>query len=226
MDALECIFTRRSIRNYLGKKVEAEKLANILNAGRLAPNSGNVQECKFIVVTESSTISKIAQVCEEQTWMESAPLHIIACSEAQRLEANYGEKGEKIFSLQNATAALQNMIIAAHAQGLGSCWVGAFDELKFKELLGIPENVVVAGVLTIGYAAEKPKEPQKMAIENITFVEKWGTRVRNVDLWLENYSSLLEGTITKTKAHVKRKAHEIINKLRERVKQHKEKHSE
>lgn len=223
MDALDCIFTRRSVRNYIGKNVESEKLANILNAGRLAPNAGNVQELKFIVVTESSTISKIAQVCEEQTWMESAPLHIVVCSEASRLEANYGEKGEKIFSLQNSTAALENMSLAAHAQGLGSCFVTAFNDKDLKETLGIPSNVVIGGVLTIGYAAEKPKEPQKLSLENVAFVEKWGNRVKNADIWLENYSGSFQKSVEKTKEKFKKTAHEAIGRLRERIKQHKHK---
>ena len=128
MEALECIYTRRSIRKYLSQHVEWEKVGNILEAGRVAPSAGNLQNWRFIVVMDRGKREKIAELCLGQHWMSSAPVHIIICSQPGTCKRFYGTRGEKLYCIQNCAAVAENMLLAAHAQGLGGCWVSAFDE--------------------------------------------------------------------------------------------------
>ena len=80
-------------------------------------------------------------------------MHIVVCSEAEKSELFYAEKGKKLYAIQNCAAAIQNMLLAAHAEGLGSCWVGAFDEDMLKDALKIPDEVYPQAVVTIGCIA-------------------------------------------------------------------------
>ncbi len=178
MELLESIRTRRSIRKYQGKPVEWDKIANILDAGRLAPSAGNLQNWRFIVVQDDNGRKKIAEACLKQTWIESAPTIIAVVAEPEKARRFYGARGERLYTIQNCAAAAENMLLAAHDLGLGACWIGAFDELMVSRVLGLPEHVKVNAVITIGYPAEKPEQPPKYRIEHILWFETWANRRR------------------------------------------------
>lgn len=216
MDALECIATRRSIRRFKDKKVDKEKLLRILDAGRLAPNAGNLQDWRFILVLEEDQIKKIADACLEQIWLETAPLLIIVCGDTTKGEAHYGERGKKVYTLQNATAATQNMLLAAHAQELGACWIGAFVEEKLRELMSIPANAVIAGIIAIGYPDEEPEKQKKLEIENVTYFHKWGNVREERELWAGEYSEYLHKKAKQIAHRIKRKGKEAIEHLRKK----------
>ncbi|MBI4141777.1 nitroreductase family protein [Candidatus Woesearchaeota archaeon] len=188
MDTLECIRTRRSIRKYLDEPVEFEKVGEILDAGRNAPSAGNIQDWKFILVTELSAKKEIAEACLQQYWMESAPVHIVICSQPEKSERFYGERGRKLYSIQNSAAAAQNMLIASNDQGLGSCWVSAFNDDMLRRALNIPVSITPYAVITIGYADETPATPPKFPVENVVFIEKWGNRIRDISAFMEHYA--------------------------------------
>lgn len=186
MDTLTAIATRRTIRKYLEKPVEFEKLGHILDAGRFAPSAGNVQDVKFILVTETAKQQKLAEACTEQYWIGQAPILIIVCSNPEKSERLYGKLGNK-YSLQNGSAAIQNMLLAAQDQGLGSAWIGAFQEEKVKDALGIPENVIVHGIIPVGYPAETPAMPLRMTLEQTVYIEGWGSRIKDIAVYMEWY---------------------------------------
>ncbi len=214
MDALECITTRRSIRKFQDKKVDKEKLLKILDAGRLAPNAGNLQDWRFILVLEEDQIKKVADVCLEQIWIETAPLLIIVCGDTTKGEAHYGERGKKVYTLQNATAATENILLAVHAQGLGGCWIGAFVEEKLRELLSIPENAIISGIIAIGYPDETPDPQKKLEIENVTYFHKWGNVRKETELWAGEYSDYIHKKAKHIAHRIKRKGKEAIEHLR------------
>lgn len=170
---LEVIKTRRSIRKYKNIKVDLEKINLILEAGRWAPSSGNLQNWYFIVVQDKKKINKIAEYCM-QPWISTAPLVIVVCSDTERVVDWYGERG-RFYSIQNIAAAVQNMLLQAHSIGLGSCWIGAFNEEKIKELLKIPKNIEVHAIITLGYPDESP-ESERKPLEDIVFFEEWGSK--------------------------------------------------
>ncbi|MBS3097323.1 nitroreductase family protein [Candidatus Woesearchaeota archaeon] len=176
MDTLECIKTRRSVRKYKDKPVEWEKIVNILHAGKSAPCAGNIQNWKFIVIRDEANRKKVAKAALEQGWMEDAPVHIIVIAEPEKAARFYGTRGERLYTIQNCAAAVENMLLAAHAQGLGACWVGAFNEDEIMYTTNLPEEAIAHAIITIGYADEKPPMPPKNRIEHVTYLEKWWNR--------------------------------------------------
>src|SRR3989344_3772271 len=149
MDFPTVIEKRRSVRGFLEREVEFEKLGNILEAARLAPSSGNIQDTKFIVVYLEKTKEQLVEASVHQEWMGSAPIIIVVCADTKIGKEQYGSKGE-LYSIQNAACATQNILLAAVNEGLGACWVGAFDEDKVKSILEIKDARPLA-LVPIGY---------------------------------------------------------------------------
>jgi len=202
MEALECIATRRSIRKFLDIPVEFEKVGNVLDAGRYAPSAGNLQDWKFILITEEKGRQNIAKACVEQYWIGTAPIIIIVCTEPEKTKRFYGRSGEK-FSIQNSAAVVQNMLLAAHDQGLGSCWVGAFEEEAIRRLFEIPDTVSVQAIIPLGYPDEKVPMPLRLTIENITFIGSWANRIKDLASYMEWYGEHVQKAIKKGKQLVK-----------------------
>ena len=198
MDSIKVIKERRSIRRYLDKEIKLEIVSEILEAGSYAPSSGNVQNWRFLVVKDKKKREEIADACLGQTWMNQAPVHIVVCSDNRDINAMYKKRSEK-YSVQNCAAAVQNILLAAYDKGLGSCWVGAFNEDRIKRILFIPDNVSVEAVITIGYAAYKPiiedkKHRRRHKVEYVTFFEKYGERELDFKFWplVKQYKKLDE----------------------------------
>ena len=206
MDALECIATRRSIRKFKDTPVEWDKVVKILEAGRMAPAAGNIQNWRFIVVREYANRKKVAQACYDQQWMEDAPIIIVVVAEPDKAERFYGARGERLYTIQNCAAAIENMLLAAHAEGLGSCWIGAFDESKLRSICQLPEYIMPHAIVPVGYADEKPLLPQKQRVEFITRLEIWQGRRKYPyrgyisQLW----PKLAEGAKETVKKHLKK----------------------
>lgn len=184
METEECILTRRSVRKFKNVKVDFEKIGRILEAGRAAPSAGNVQNWMFIVVDDENKIKAIAEACFNQYWIANAPILIVICGKPQEVERHYGIRGERLYSVQNCAAAAENMLLMAHDQGLGSCWIGAFDEDKVKDILGIVKEARPQVLLPIGYADEEPLIPSKYKLDNVVYFNKWWGRVKDVDVFL------------------------------------------
>lgn len=210
MDTLECLATRRSIRKFLDIPVEFEKIGNILDAARYAPSAGNLQDWKVIIVTDKGARESLANACVEQFWVAQAPIILVVCTEPETTKRFYGDKGEK-FSIQNGAAVVQNILIAAHAQGLASCWVGAFDDFGVKRELGIPDSVIVQAVLPIGYPDEKVPTPQRLTVENVVFIDSWGNRIKDLAAYMEWYGEHVQKAVQKGKELVK----SIVRKLQQ-----------
>jgi len=204
LDTLDCIATRRSVRKYKDISIEFEKIGKILDAGRLAPSAGNLQDWKFILVTEEEARKKIAEACLKQYWMQDAPVHIIVVSHPKRVARFYGEKGEKIYTQHNAAAAMQNMLLAANDQGLGCCWVGAFEEGMLRQALAIPDSAMPQAVLTFGYSDEKAKRPPKYTIEDVAFIEAYGNKVKDIAAYRGYYLEHVQRAIRKGKEMVRK----------------------
>jgi len=208
METLDCIATRRSIRKFLDIPVEFEKLGNIIDAGRFAPSAGNLQDVKFILVTQKKTQQDIAKACVEQYWVGTAPIIIVVCNDPEKTKRFYQAQGEK-YSTLNAGAAIQNMLLAVNNEGLASCWVSAFDESILRSVLNIPDGVLIQGILPIGYADEKVPMPVRLTIENVTYIGSWGNRIRDLAQYMEWYGEHVQKTIAKGKELVKEFARRI-----------------
>ena len=191
MNFLEIIKTRRSIRRYINKPVEQEKINEILECARFAPSSGNIQNSRFIVVKKEEKRKRIAEACLNQYWIQTAPVLIVVCSDTKQIRRNYEKRGVKLYSIQNTSLAAQNIMLTAHSLNLGTCFISAFNEEAVKRILKIPEEIKIHIVITIGYSDEKPKV-KKETIESLVFFEEWNKKRKSVEFWpLKKHKKLL-----------------------------------
>lgn len=211
MDVLECIKTRRSIRKFLDVPVEWEKVTQIVDAARCAPSAGNLQNWNFIVVLNEGKRKSLAEACVHQLWMAKAPVHIIVCADPEKAKRFYGIRGERLYTIQNCGAAVENALLTAHSIGLAACWVGAFDEDMVKRTLGIPEHIRPQAIIPVGYPAEKVPSPIQYQLENLVFLEGWGNRLKDMNAYMGYTSAIVRDMVEKGKKAIK-KIHKKIKK--------------
>lgn len=161
MSLVDVIFRRRSIRHYKNEPIPDDVLRNILKAGRLAPSANNAQPWHFIVVTDPKIKKELASGAWNRFIKDSA-VTIVGCG---YIDARW--------HTVDVAIALENMVIAAEAQGVGSCWIGDFKEREVKELLGIPDNLKVVALVSFGYPAEKPSPHGKKSLKEIVHYNRF-----------------------------------------------------
>src|SRR5512137_2784343 len=159
MSLIDVILTRRSIRRYDTKEVPAEVLQQILEAGRQAPSAANRQPIRFVIVKDHDLLKVL---CDNlfTRFVKYAPIAIVGCADIKSLLTGK-------WAVVDAAIAMENMVIAAWTLGVGSCWIGACDEEKVKELLKIPDKWKVVALVTLGYPAEQPKPRKKKSFEEL-----------------------------------------------------------
>jgi len=166
MDVLAAIKARRSIRSYGAREVEEEKLNRVLEAGRLAPSASNRQDWKFIVVRDQETRKRLVEAAGGQKFLGTAPVVLVVCGTDPDKVMLCGQPAYAI----DASIALSFMILEACELGLGTCWLGHFDEKQVKEILGIPAGVRVVAMTPLGYPAESPAaRPRKKPDEVVSY---------------------------------------------------------
>ena len=229
MNTLDAINARRSIRKYLDRPVEFEKITTILDAARKAPSAGNLQDWRFIIVSERELIKQVAAYSVEQYWIQTAPLLIIVCAMPEKHEMYYGLRGKRLYNIQDCAASIQNILLAATDAGLGTCWIGAFEEDKVRALFGIPVDARPQAIITIGYSDETPKERQLQPIENLVYFNRYGMKIEKLHILLRDYAvewqKQGENLKHATKRNFKRLGEEfkrIGNKVKEKFRRKKE----
>lgn len=169
MDVFTAIKERRSIRKYKDKPIEEEKLHKVLEAARLSPSAKNLQNWKFIVVRDEETRRKLVDEAIQQNFVSEAPVILVCCGIETESVMKCGQYRYTV-DLSIATAY---MILEAYEQGLGTCWLGSFDEEKVKDILGIPENVRVVAITPLGYPDETPSPRPRKTLEDIVCYDKY-----------------------------------------------------
>lgn len=187
-ELLKLIQTRRSIRKYKHIVPEWEKVTKVVEAGRFAPSSGNLQNWKFVLVTQEPLRKAITEASLEQYWMLEAPIFIVLCAFPEHAEKYYGVRGARLYTIQNCAAAATLMQIQAHSLGLATCWIGAFDEDTVKSILRIEEYVRPQIILTLGYAKEEPAQPVKYPLDGVIYYERWFNRIRDSNKYYRDYA--------------------------------------
>ena len=171
MELSEAIRNRRSIRSYQDKPVEDEKIRKVLEAAHWAPSAGNLQSVEYIIVKDEKIKEKLAEASFGQAQPSDAPVNIVVCVNFERI-SHYGKRGEDLYSLQESGASIQNLMLTAHSLGLGTCWIGAFDERVAREALGLPEHVRPVGIIPLGYPEGKPSSA-RMDLKKSLHEEKY-----------------------------------------------------
>lgn len=164
MCAYEIILKRRSIRKYVPEPIEKESLIKILEAARRAPSAGNRQPWYFIVVRDPELKKKVAKASANQMFIADADVIIVGVTNP-KASPRWHEKDIMI--------ALEHIALVATELGLGTCWIGAFNEKKIKELLEIPEDLRVVAIMPVGVPAESPGPRPRKPLEEIVFLNKF-----------------------------------------------------
>ncbi len=173
MDIFQVFRDRRSIRKYKDTPVEREKIEQILNAARLAPSWKNMQCWRFLVLTDparkAAVLSAFADDNPGKKAIAQAPVTVVVC--ANPLESDFSHEIE--YFIADAAIAFEHICLAAHAVGLGTCWMGLFDETEMKAGLGIPETMRIVGVTPLGYPDQEPKPRPRKELGEIVFFDEW-----------------------------------------------------
>ncbi len=167
MDLYKAIESRRSVRAYLDKPIEADKLERILDAARLAPSGNNRQARKFVVVRDSATRQALANVSGQAFLAKAAVIIAAVCTEERTMTC--GVPAGPV----DCAIAVEHLALAAVAEGLGTCWIGHFDQKGCREILGVPENATIIEMLTLGYPAETPAPKSRKPMNEVVCYEKY-----------------------------------------------------
>ncbi|RII31158.1 MAG: nitroreductase family protein [Geobacter sp.] len=175
MDTLETIYTRRSIRKYLAKPVEPEKIDTLLKAAMYAPSAMNEQPWRFIVIADRNLFGKIMQVHPYAAMLNTAPLAILVCGDLNLEQI----PGNWVLDCSNAT---QNLLLAAHATGLGAVWCGVYPEQgrmgALADMFHLPRKVVPFALVAVGYAdVNPPAPPERFNLERVC-LNDWNSPYR------------------------------------------------
>jgi len=166
---LEAIKKRQSVRSYQDKEIPEDVLQQVLEAGRLAPSAKNTQSWKFIVVKDKDLRKKLVPACKNQEFVEEAPVVIAGCgTDPDYVMSN----GEHAYSIDLAIA-LDHMSLEAASLGLGTCWIGAFYQDQVKEILGVPKDVRIVNLLTLGYPKKLGTKTERKPLSEIICYDKY-----------------------------------------------------
>ncbi|MDH7486722.1 MAG: nitroreductase family protein [Anaerolineae bacterium] len=184
MDFYETIRRRRSVRRYSDQPVPEEAITRCLEAARLAPSWRNGQPWRFIVVRDRNTIRRLTRANwgagAINLWLKDAPVLVVACADPRPS----GLKGDQPYYLVDVAIALEHLVLAATAEGLGTCWIGGFSEEKVREILGIPPHIRVVAMTPLGYPADEKglydrlavvgkRQTRRLSLQEIVRYEKW-----------------------------------------------------
>ena len=167
MEFMDVIRKRRSIRKYRAEKIPEAKMANILESVRLAPSGSNRQPWKFIVVRDKEKKAKLAEAANKQMWTAEADFIAVCCwLPVQGIE--------EMRLRRDVTIATEHLVLAAANEGLGACWIGAFNVDSVRSVLGLPQDVGVNSLVAVGYPAEEGRPKITKKLEEIVSYDSFG----------------------------------------------------
>jgi len=168
MDIYEAIEKRYSVRSYQDRQIEQDKLDRVLNAGRMAPSARNAQNWKFIVVRDRDLREAIAKAAE-QPFLAEAPVILAVVSTDPERRMKCGVPSGPV----DCAIAIDHMTLSAVAEGLGTCWIGHFDQDACCKLLDVPSTGEIIELLTMGYPVSKPKAKSRKPVSEVVCYEKF-----------------------------------------------------
>ena len=165
MDTMEAILTRRSIRKYTKQPVSDEVLKELLEAAMYAPSASNQQPWCFVVIKDRKILNEIPKYHTYAQMLKEAPVAILVCCHSDL------QSGE--FGVQDCSAATQNILLAAHAKGLGAVWLGVYPTEPLvtatKKLLNLPKHIIPISLISIGYPAEQKPQPDRYRADRVHY---------------------------------------------------------
>jgi nitroreductase len=173
MELSEAIKGRRSVRAFKPQDVPEEMVERLIDAARHAPSAGNIQPWEFVIARKLETKQKLSRAAFNQAFVEEAPVVIVVCADEIRSSMGYGSRGETLYCLQDTAAATQNILLTAYSLGLGTCWVGAFNENEAKKALKAPEGIRPVAMIPVGYPNKSPSQRGRRPVKQIVHHEEF-----------------------------------------------------
>jgi nitroreductase len=178
---IKSIADRRSIRKYIDKPVEEEKINQILESARLAPSGSNTQPWHYIVVRSDEKRQELSNTSHNQKWMMTAPVFIVCVGDMRsRIEENVKLSVDENSSepelkqiIRDTSIAVEHMVLEAKSLDLGTCWVAWFNQEEIRPVLNIPSDKYVLSIITVGYPDETPAPRPRKKLEDIVHYEIW-----------------------------------------------------
>lgn len=171
MEFFEVLEKRYSVRAYKPDPIDDATLTKILEAINSAPSAGNLQAYEVIVVRDPERKRQLARAAWDQMFIAQAPVVLVFVANPER-NKRYGRRGAELYCLQDATIACAYAQLAAVALGLGSCWIGAFDDDAVRKVVGIPANMRPVAVLPIGVPADTPEPRERRPLSDLVHEEE------------------------------------------------------
>lgn len=168
MDILHAVKGRRSIRRFKNTPLPPHLLPTLEESLLAAPSAGNLQSRRFYFVFRDETRGRIAKAAYHQDFIREAPLAVVCCANLN-IGRHYGERGRSLYCLQDVAASVQNLMLVAYSLGLGTVWVGAFDEKEVAKILSLPESIRPVAIVPVGYPDEDPSTPERIGRDQAVF---------------------------------------------------------
>ena len=173
-EILRTIQSRRSIRKYSQKPIPENELKEILKTGFSAPSGGNMQPWRVVVVREQTRKEQLAIAAYGQSFIAEAPVLLVVCAVPYESAERYKERGATLYALQDTAALTQNILLASHALGYATCWVGAFNEVEVSKIVKVPEGMRPVSMIPIGLAdGVIPKARPRKSINDVVIEEEF-----------------------------------------------------
>lgn len=175
---MEVIEKRRSIRKYKSDPIPEETLYKVLEAARIAPSWSNIQCWRYVVIKDESTKKTLAEVLPSGNPVKKAftqaPIIIAGCADPERSGYIGSQRiGDKQWHVLDLGISMQQLVLAATNEGLGTCWVCWFSEKEVKDILDVPDNIDVVALTPLGYPDEEPKAKRRKSLEEIVYYERY-----------------------------------------------------
>lgn len=168
-DVIDAIKERMSVRRFKPDPVPEATIGRLLDAARLAPSAGNMQPWFFVAVIKESLRRQLAKAAG-QSFLAEAPVCIVVCAEPERSASRYGQRGRELYCIQDTAAAIENILLAATAYGLGACWVGAFDEEATAKFLELKQDLRPVALIPIGYPDQEKRPVPRRPLDEVVRV--------------------------------------------------------
>lgn len=167
MDYFEVVRKRQSIRAFQSKPVEEEKLKKVLETANAAPSAGNLQAYDIFVVRKPEQKRALVKAALGQEFIAGAPVVLVFCANPAHNIRKYGERGHRLYAIQDATIACAFAMLAATALDLATVWVGAFSDDAVRAVIGLLGNITPVSILPIGYPAETPDRTPRRPLSKL-----------------------------------------------------------
>ena len=173
MEIPEAISKRKSIRVFTDEELSSTYIEVLVRAGCQAPSAGNLQPWGFVVVRDKTVKEKLVEASYGQNSVITAPMVIVVCTEPARTAPRYGERGTTLYCLQDTAAAVENILLTAAQNGLGTCWIGAFDEGIAARAIGLPEGIRPVAMIPVGHPAQTPQPRSRRPLSEVLHWDRW-----------------------------------------------------